>query len=69
MAEPTPSREQLIAELESLSHYGRELSEGKSDADLARELARLKTDRQTLQGIFNYKIFGPASSSSALASV
>lgn len=60
MAESTPSREQLIAELKRLSYYWRELSEGKDDEAIARELARLKADRKAIKGIFNYKTFGPA---------
>jgi hypothetical protein len=59
MALPRRSREELIAELKSLSLYWRELSEGKSDEEIARELARLKSDRKAIKGIFNYKILGP----------
>ncbi len=61
MPPASPPREELVAELQRLNYYGRELSQGKTDADLARELARLKTDRQALKGIFNYKFLGPAS--------
>jgi len=59
MAVPRRSREELIAELKSLSFYWRELSEGKDDEEIARELARLQSDRKAIKGIFNYKILGP----------
>jgi hypothetical protein len=51
------SRQELIADLKRLSFYWRELSQDRSDAELAQELARLQTDRQAVKGIFNYKIF------------
>ena len=60
MTQPKLLHEELIAELKSLSLYWRELSAGKDDEEIARVLARLKTDRKTIKGIFNYKIFGPA---------
>lgn len=59
MASPFPLRAELLAERKRPSFYGRELSEGRSDEELAAERARLQTDRQTIKRIFHSRIFGP----------
>ena len=55
----SPIRAELLSELQNLCYYWREISEAKSDPELVREVARLKSDRHTIKGIFNYKILGP----------
>jgi len=49
-------KEKLIAELERINFYWRELSEGKSEAELEKMVNELKQARQTIKSIFPYRI-------------
>jgi len=49
-------KEKLVAELQKINFYGREMSEGKSEAELEKLVEDLKQARQTIKSIFPYKI-------------
>jgi hypothetical protein len=51
-------KEKLTAELEKINFYGRELSAGKSEAELEKLVEDLKQARQTIKSIFPFGIMG-----------
>ena len=51
-------RERLLAELEKISFYWRELARDKGEAELEKTVAELKIARRTIKNIFNHKIMG-----------
>jgi len=55
---PGDKRDQLVAELQRLNFYWRELSEGRSEGELEKIITELKQARATLKSIFNYRIMG-----------
>jgi len=46
----------LIEELKRISFYWQELSAGKSEDDLEKIIQELKQARETIKGIFPFKI-------------
>lgn len=55
---PESKRERLLAELEKISFYWRELAEGRSEAELEKVIEELKSARRNIKNIFNFKIMG-----------
>ncbi len=51
-------REELVKQLEEINFFWKELAEGKSETELEQILTELKLCRQTIKGIFPFKILG-----------
>ena len=51
-------KEKLIAELQKINFYWREMSGGKSEAELEKLVEDLKQARQTIKSIFPFGIMG-----------
>ena len=50
------NREKLITELQRISFYWKELSEGRSEEELEKIIAELRQARDTIKGMFPLKI-------------